>query len=68
MRDIYLCSQGFLQVVQEWPAHLYNVSYIINAVLETLARNTNNMTLLQALAHLYSNIDKHDKALAIYLK
>lgn len=60
--------QGFLQVVQDWPGHLYNVSYIINNVLETLARNTNNMTLLQALAHLYSNIDKHDKALAIYLK
>ncbi|XP_045596774.1 vacuolar protein sorting-associated protein 41 homolog isoform X1 [Procambarus clarkii] len=60
--------QGFLQVVQDWPGHLYNVSFVINAVLETLARNTNNMTLLQALAHLYSNIDKHDKALAIYLK
>lgn len=59
---------GFLQVVQDWPGHLYNVSFVINAVLETLARNTNNMVLLQALAHLYSNIDKHDKALAIYLK
>ncbi|XP_066945060.1 vacuolar protein sorting-associated protein 41 homolog [Macrobrachium rosenbergii] len=59
---------GFLQVVQDWPGHLYNVSFVINAVLETLARNTNNLVLLQALAHLYSNIDKHDKALAIYLK
>ncbi|KAK7067619.1 Vacuolar protein sorting-associated protein 41, partial [Halocaridina rubra] len=60
--------QGFLQVVQDWPGNLYNVSFVINAVLETLARNTNNLILLQALAHLYSNIDKHDKALAIYLK
>ncbi|KAK3862858.1 hypothetical protein Pcinc_031314 [Petrolisthes cinctipes] len=60
--------QGFLQVVQEWPGRLYNVSFIINAVLETLARNASNLTLLRALAHLYSNIDKHDKALAIYLK
>lgn len=60
--------QGFLQVVQQWSGHLYNVPYIINAVLELLARNTNNLTLLRALAHLYSNIDKHDKALAIYLK
>ena len=41
---------------------------IINAVLEELARNTNNLTLLRALAHLYSNYGKHDKALAIYLK
>lgn len=60
--------QGFLQVVQQWPGNLYNVAYMINAVLESLARNTNNLTLLRALAHLYSNIDKHDKALAIYLK
>lgn len=60
--------QGFLQVVQQWPGNLYNVSFVINAVLESLARNTNNLTLLRALAHLYSNIEKHDKALAIYLK
>ncbi|CAL4184393.1 unnamed protein product, partial [Meganyctiphanes norvegica] len=60
--------QVFLQIVQHWPGNLYNVAFIINAVLETLARNTNNLVLLQALAHLYSNIDKHDKALAIYLK
>ena len=60
--------QGFLQMVKKWPGDLYKVPLIINAVLEELARNTNNLDLLCALAHLYSNIDKHDKALAIYLK
>lgn len=41
---------------------------MIHDVLGVLAKESSNMVLLQALAHLYSNINKHDKALAIYLK
>ncbi|KAB7507228.1 Vacuolar protein sorting-associated protein 41-like protein [Armadillidium nasatum] len=58
----------FLKVIQKWNKNLYNINLMIHDVLGVLAKESSNMVLLQALAHLYSNINKHDKALAIYLK
>lgn len=60
--------QGFLDIVKEWSPDLYNVSAVVNAVLEHLLVNSNSNVLLEALAILYSYCGKYDKSLAMYLK
>lgn len=63
-----LDSEGFLDIVKEWSPDLYNVSAVVNAVLEHLLVNSNSNVLLEALAILYSYCGKYDKSLAMYLK
>ncbi|KAL1123338.1 hypothetical protein AAG570_002423 [Ranatra chinensis] len=62
--------QGFLDVVKEWPANLYNIPAVVNAVIEHLLTTDpmSKETILEALAILYSLDGKHEKALVMYLK
>ncbi|CAG0922413.1 unnamed protein product [Notodromas monacha] len=61
-------TQGFLGVLLEWPSHLYNMTAVINAVLDCLLAQPDQQVLLQALARLYSLSQQFRKALDIYLK
>ncbi len=63
-------SNGFLQLIKEWPPKLYTVTAVVNMVLDHFIKNTNQRqnVLLEALAILYSHDGKYDKALAMYLK
>lgn len=63
--------RGFLALVREWrETGLYNTAAVINAVLERLlvAETDDKPTLMEALAVLYGNDGRYDKALAMYLK
>jgi len=62
---------AFLGLVREWspPPELFNVTTVINAVVDHLIIfDPENRSLLQALADLYSYQKKYGKALAMYLK
>lgn len=64
-------QDAFHRLVREWapPPHLYNVTTIINAVLDHLVVvDVDDHFLLQALADLYSYQRKYGKALSMYLK
>lgn len=64
-------QESFLGLVREWapPPELYNVTSIVNAVVDHLIiYDPENRFLLQALADLYSYQKKFGKALAMYLK
>lgn len=64
-------QEAFLGLVREWapPPSLYNVTTIINSVVDDLlVCQPDNHFLLQALADLYSYQKKYGKALAMYLK
>ena len=61
-------SERFLQLVREWPSHLYKVQTVINALLERLDRDRTNTYLIRALGDLYSYERQFDKALSIYLR
>ncbi|XP_072029867.1 vacuolar protein sorting-associated protein 41 homolog isoform X2 [Amphiura filiformis] len=66
--------EGFHQLIKEWPADLYDLMTIVNAVQERLQRwpqdqiDPDNRRLMQTLGDLYSYDGRYDKALAIYLK
>jgi hypothetical protein len=61
--------QGFLNLVKEWNPNLYNVSAVINAVLEhLLVCEVDKNLYLEALAILYSFLKRYDKSLSMYLK
>ena len=59
---------GFLQYIRQWPHDLYNLSAVVNVVIEELLLTPDNDTLLRALATLYTYQRKYDKAMAMYLK
>ena len=61
-------QEGFLKFVRLWPADLYNLSVVVNVVIERLLAEPDNQTLLRALATLYTYQRKYDKAMAMYLK
>lgn len=64
-----LDAKGFLKLVKEWNPKLYNVSAVINAVLEHLiVSEIDKVIYLEALAILYSYIQRYDKSLSMYLK
>ncbi|XP_015836358.1 vacuolar protein sorting-associated protein 41 homolog isoform X2 [Tribolium castaneum] len=64
-----LDAQGFLNLVKEWNPSLYNVSAVINAVLEhLLVCEVDKNLYLEALAILYSFLKRYDKSLSMYLK
>ncbi|XP_055328703.1 vacuolar protein sorting-associated protein 41 homolog isoform X1 [Paramacrobiotus metropolitanus] len=60
--------EGFLRMVKEWPATLYNVQAIINSVIEFLLRDPNQKVLLESLTTLYTLVEQYDKALKICVK
>jgi len=60
--------EGFLHLVRSWSSDLYNISAIVNVVIEHLLVDPDNSTLLRALATLYTYQRKYDKAMAMYLK
>jgi len=59
---------GFLNFIREWPSDLYNLTAVVNIVIEQLLVEPDNPTLLRSLATLYSYQRKYDKAMAMYLK
>lgn len=65
-------SAGFLELVREWrQPNLYNIAAVVNAVLEHLLicdNDTDQPTLMEALAILYGHEGRYDKALSMYLK
>ncbi|CAG9772738.1 unnamed protein product [Ceutorhynchus assimilis] len=64
-----LDAQGFVQLIKEWHPDLYNVSAVINAVLDHIIHDdANKDTFIEALAILYSYVQKYDKSLSMYLK
>ena len=60
--------EGFLKYIRLWPSDLYNLSAVVNVVIEELLEQPDNQTLLRALATLYTYQRKYDKAMAMYLK
>lgn len=64
---LQLDTPGFLDLIREWDASLYNTSVVINAI-EDHINDSNKTILLEALAILYSHEKKFDKALIMYLK
>uniref|UniRef100_A0A6A7FZH2 Vacuolar protein sorting-associated protein 41 homolog n=2 Tax=Hirondellea gigas TaxID=1518452 RepID=A0A6A7FZH2_9CRUS len=59
---------GLVTALQKWPSTCYNVNEIVSSVLAKVATQSWSGPLLQSLAHLYSHQQRHDKALAIYIK
>ncbi|XP_023604915.1 vacuolar protein sorting-associated protein 41 homolog, partial [Myotis lucifugus] len=59
--------EGFATLVREWPGDLYNNSVIVQAVREHLKKDSQNRTLLQTLAELYTYDKNYGNALEIYL-
>lgn len=60
-------SVGLLDVVKQWPKHLYNRVAIINAIRGNL-REGDCQRLLETLAILYSHENDYENALCVYLK
>ena len=60
--------EGFLKYIRLWSPDLYNLSAVVNVVIEELLVRPDNLTLLRALATLYTYQRKYDKAMAMYLK
>ncbi|XP_014389863.1 PREDICTED: vacuolar protein sorting-associated protein 41 homolog, partial [Myotis brandtii] len=59
--------EGFATLVREWPGDLFNNSVIVQAVREHLKKDSQNRTLLQTLAELYTYDKNYGNALEIYL-
>nr|KAF6470533.1 VPS41 subunit of HOPS complex [Molossus molossus] len=59
--------EGFATLVREWPGDLYNNSVIVQAVRDHLKKDSQNRTLLQTLAELYTYDKNYGNALEIYL-
>ncbi|KAA0191973.1 hypothetical protein HAZT_HAZT003301 [Hyalella azteca] len=60
--------EGLVAALQKWPSSCYDVNWLVSAVLQRVATQNWSVPLLQSLAHLYSHQQRHDKALAIYIK
>jgi len=60
--------EGFLSFIRTWSSDLYNVSAVVNVVIEQLLTEPDNPTLLRSLATLYTYQRKYDKAMSMYLK
>ncbi|XP_027048267.1 vacuolar protein sorting-associated protein 41 homolog [Pocillopora damicornis] len=58
----------FQALIKEWPADLYNMKPIINAIQDQLDKDPKNRVLLETLGELYTRLKRYDKGLAIYLK
>ena len=61
-------DEVFLDLVRDWPPELYDVSRIVDNVLNQLLVMPDNQTLQRILATLFSQQKKYDKAMAMYLK
>ncbi|QDZ18206.1 vacuolar protein sorting-associated protein 41 [Chloropicon primus] len=60
--------ENFLYLVKSWPAAIYNMKEITDALLAYEARNSASSTLREALAELYILQDRKDLALGIFLQ
>ncbi|XP_053961064.1 vacuolar protein sorting-associated protein 41 homolog isoform X1 [Anastrepha ludens] len=60
-------AKGFLNLIKEWPSHLYNCKAVINAIHDNF-RKQNANELLEALAILYLHQRDYESALRMYLK
>ena len=60
--------EGFLKYIRLWSSDLYNLGAVVNVVIGELLTQPDNQTMLRALATLYTNQRKYDKAMAMYLK
>ena len=60
--------EGLVVAVQKWPSSCYDVNNLVSNVLQRVATQNWSVPLLQTLAHLYSHQQRHEKALAIYIK
>ncbi|XP_017086409.1 vacuolar protein sorting-associated protein 41 homolog isoform X1 [Drosophila eugracilis] len=58
---------GFLNIIKEWPSHLYDGLAVINAIHDNFRKNHAN-ELLESLALLYSYQGDYESALRMYLK
>ncbi|KMY91482.1 vacuolar protein sorting-associated protein 41 homolog isoform X6 [Drosophila simulans] len=58
---------GFLNLIKEWPSHLYDGLAVINAIHDNFRKHHANQ-LLESLALLYSYQGDFESALRMYLK
>ncbi|XP_039228148.1 vacuolar protein sorting-associated protein 41 homolog isoform X2 [Drosophila yakuba] len=58
---------GFLNIIKEWPSHLYDGLAVINAIHDNFRKQHANQ-LLESLALLYSYQGDFESALRMYLK
>eukprot|EP00099_Drosophila_melanogaster_P001033 NP_001036415.2 light, isoform F [Drosophila melanogaster] len=58
---------GFLNLIKEWPSHLYDGLAVINAIHDNFRKHYANQ-LLESLALLYSYQGDFESALRMYLK
>lgn len=58
----------FVKLVREWPSNLYSIPAVSSAVLDRLAIDPYNTSLLEGLSELYTYEKKYEKALDIYLQ
>jgi len=60
--------EGFLLLIRRWSSDLYNTIAVVNAVLEHLRGDPDNVPLLRSLATLFSYQRKYDKSMEVYLR
>ena len=58
----------FAEFLRDWPADLYHIPTIVNAIWDRVDVDPNNAVLLDCLAILYTQQSRFDKALEIYLR
>jgi len=59
----------FLELIRgRWTLDMYNINELIEDVLEICYGDPDNLLLNQALAALYTNCNRHNEAMALYLK
>ncbi|XP_034472992.1 vacuolar protein sorting-associated protein 41 homolog isoform X2 [Drosophila innubila] len=58
---------GFLNLIKEWPPHLYDGKAVINAIHDYFRKEDANV-MLESLALLYSYQGNYESALRMYLK
>ncbi|RWS26604.1 vacuolar protein sorting-associated protein 41-like protein [Leptotrombidium deliense] len=61
-------SEGFLNIIRNWPSSIYNIETLVKNIIVKLDQNPKNKPLLEALAEIYTFEGKHEKALAVYLE
>ncbi|XP_037957571.1 vacuolar protein sorting-associated protein 41 homolog [Teleopsis dalmanni] len=59
--------KGFLNLIKNWPSHLYDCTAVINAIYSNF-RKENSNELLEALAILHIYKKDYENALKMYLK
>ena len=63
-----LDANGFLRTVRAWPPSVYSAAAIVKPLVERLLVRPDCEPLQRALAALFSQQGKHDKAVAILLR